>query len=117
MEKHCPLFVDFTRECIKKIEDYPAKVSFKMLQFCQSEEHVDCPFYKILETDENVCEKITKCPAFKKFKNGEFDKFVDVSNRFCTSEKHTECARFKTSRKGAVPESLHPDGHTVEEWK
>lgn len=110
---HCPLFVDFTRECISKIDVYPSEISFEMLGFCQSEKHSNCPFYKILKTNEDVCLYIKKCPAFRKFQKKDFDKFVDISNRFCTGG-YKKCLRFQKSQKGEpVPENLHPEGGTI----
>ncbi|MFC1608551.1 hypothetical protein ACFL2R_00045 [Patescibacteria group bacterium] len=115
MKKHCPLFVDFTRECISKIETFPTEISFEMMNFCQTEKHTDCPFYKMLKTDESVCKNVKKCSAFKKFQRKNFDEFVKISNEFCTGD-YKNCLRYQKKEKGEpVPENLHPEGGLIRE--
>ncbi len=110
----CPLFVDFTRECIKEVEFTPTDTT----EFCATEKYVDCPFYRLLIKKGDVCKNIGKCPAFKNFQVGDFNKFVEISNRFCTSKNHVSCKRYITKESGQpVPISLHPDGSFVKEWE
>lgn len=117
-KQHCPLFVDFTRECIRDIEVYPHEITKEMLEFCKTSQYSKCPFYKILQTSEPVCKNIKKCPAFKNFQSEDFDEFVKISNTYCTSPDHTKCKRYiiKESEK-PVPIDLHPDGSVVKKWK
>ncbi|MDH4330195.1 MAG: hypothetical protein OEV93_01455 [Candidatus Moranbacteria bacterium] len=117
-QPQCPLFVDFTRECIRDIEVYPHEITPSMLGFCRTQRHINCPFYKMLKTKEPVCKNISKCPAFKNFQIEDFDEFVEISNEYCTSKNHINCQRYITKEKGeVVPIDLHPNGTSVEKWK
>jgi hypothetical protein len=117
-KQNCPLFVDFTRECIKDIEVYPHEITQEMLGFCRTPRYAQCPFYQILKTDKPVCKNIKKCPAFKNFQSADFDEFAEISNTYCTSANHKNCQRYITKETGEpVPIDLHPDGSRVEKWK
>lgn len=114
----CPLFVDFTRECIEEFEVYPGEITQEMIGFCRTPLHSNCPFYKMIKTDTPVCKNIKKCPAFKHFQSENFDEFVRMSNKFCTSKDHVTCQRYIIKEKEEeVPIDLHPDGRRIPEWK
>jgi hypothetical protein len=114
---NCPMFVDFSRECLPHIKEYPEKLNSNIIGYCTSDNHLECPFYKILKTKEVVCENILTCAAFKNFQSEEFNEFVAISNKYCTSENHIACQRYILKKKGeTVPIALHPDGTTVAGW-
>jgi hypothetical protein len=109
----CPLYRDFTRECVEKIESLPADT----MGYCESGKYKDCPFYRIITRKGEVCANVAKCSAFAKFRLGDFEKFVEISNRFCTSKDHVKCKRFILKASGKdVPVTLHPDGRMIKEW-
>lgn len=111
------MFNDFTRECLTKIEVYPVHITSEMMSYCSSDKHLDCPFYKILNTKEVVCQHILKCSAFRNFHSAEFKNFVALSSKYCTSKNHLACQRFILKEKGGeVPITLHPDGTHIAEW-
>ncbi len=111
---NCPKFVDFTRECIKEIEVLPGNT----FNYCTTEKYVNCPFYKILSGDKNVCQNITKCQAFKNFQTLDFERFINMTTEWCVSENHRNCQRYILKSRGEiVPFNLHPDGITVKEWQ
>ncbi len=113
---NCPLYKDYTRECLGETEVHPTNITKIILDFCSSNKHKECPFYKMLIVKENICKHIQKCPAFAKFQDGAFHAFVETSNKYCTSENHAECERYKLKEKGnEVPTWLHPDGKHIKE--
>jgi hypothetical protein len=114
-KKQCPKFVDFTRECLKEIE-FPVEHSIEY--FCTNEKHSDCPFYKILSGNPEVCKNIAKCPAFKNFKLSNFTEFIEMSEAYCVRGNHLNCRRYVMKDRGeVVPPDLHPDGRTIAGWK
>jgi len=115
---NCPLFIDNTRECMEKIQSFPQNLTIGIIKFCTSKDHLNCPFYKILKTQKNICQHIKNCPAFKNFQSCEFKEFVELSNKYCTSENHTKCKRYIFNKKGKnVPKALHPNGTIVTKWQ
>jgi len=114
----CPLFVDYSRECIVKIEIYPSQITHKILNLCTTGDYKECPFYRILYRKESVCKNIMNCPVFSKFQIDDFDKFMELSREYCVSKNHKKCKRYIISKKGkGVPPHLHPDGRYIKEWK
>ncbi len=115
---NCPLFIDYTRECIKDVEVFPERLTPQMIKFCSGDKHKDCPFFKILKTKQKVCENVRSCPAFRNFVLGEFGKFAEMSNKYCTSKDYVKCNRYILKKKGKiVPLNLHPNGKLVKEWE
>jgi hypothetical protein len=103
----CPLFVDFTRECIKEVASLPADT----LEFCTTERYVDCPFYRSIKKVGFFCECITGCPTYESFKASDFKEFVMMSKRYCLSENNLHCHRYILKKQGkTVPRELRPDG-------
>ena len=77
----CPLYIDYTRECIREIEIIPNNT----LEYCTSSKYKKCPFYRIIKKEKNICECIKKCAAFKQ--------------------------RYVLKKKGGnVPDDMHPSG-------
>lgn len=106
---NCPLFVDFTRECLDKIEFLPQDT----FEYCVSDKHIDCPFYRALKNIGAHCEYIDKCVAYKYFGAKDFEKFVEITKSYCLCPNNVKCARFKIKSSGeVVPEDLLPDGST-----
>ncbi len=114
----CPLFKDYTRECIAEIGIYPENLTKKILLFCQTDKFVECPFYKILKTKLEVCKNIKNCPAYRNFQKQDFDEFVEISNKYCTSLGYKKCERYVLSKAGKkVSPCMHPNGECIQEWK
>jgi hypothetical protein len=107
----CPLYADFTRECITKIEVTP-DASF---DFCNSDRYIECPFYRTIQNIGEFCENIKKCPIYAHFSLGEFEKFLQMTKQYCLSENHVYCQRYKIKKEAKeVPKELLPDGRTIE---
>ena len=105
--KECPLFIDFTRECIKERMSLPANT----LEFCTTERYVDCPFYRSIKKVGFVCECVSGCPAYESLMVGDFEEFVVITKRYCLSENKLNCQRYILKKQGKpVPKELLPDG-------
>jgi len=118
----CPLYVDFTRMCIKK---FPGLVKTASYEICESEQYVGCQIYKICKSDFN-CEYLHDCSKqylekMPKFVTTLFmdDKGVkdmtDILMKFCLSpEKSKTCAKYQLYSKGEIPPiNLLPDGRKI----
>jgi len=118
----CPLYIDFTRMCIQK---FPDVVRFATLNFCDSEQYVDCPIY-VACTSDFICEFALNCireraekmPEFFKvlFKGGKVSTLIKESQiNYCLSpEMSKTCARYQLLSKGEIPPiNLIPDGHKI----
>lgn len=104
---NCPMFVDYCRECLAKIEFAPQNT----FGYCDSDKYKECPFFRTLNNTGFHCEFINKCVAYKYFGAGDFNKFVEMTKRYCLSENNVNCERYKLKRSGKdVPEKLLPDG-------
>jgi hypothetical protein len=103
----CPFYSDFTRECITKIEVTP-DASF---DFCESDRYTECPFYRTLQNIGVICENIKKCPMYIHFQLGDFEKFLQMTKKYCLSEEYMNCHRYQLKKQGKeVPKTLLPDG-------
>ncbi len=115
----CPLYIDFTRMCIKK---FPAVVMFSTFQPCKSEQYADCPIYQACSSDF-FCEYMPSCAKQysekipKLIQNTFMDKKIfeilkDTWTNYCLSpEKLKTCARYQQFSKGEIPPfNLMPDG-------
>lgn len=108
----CPMFVDYVRECLDKIDFVPRDT----FDYCQTDKFKDCPFFKTINNVGPHCECLVKCPAYKNFNIGDFDRFVEIANRYCLSENNVNCERLKLRKSGKeVPEDLMPDGTRLSE--
>ncbi|MCU0666882.1 MAG: hypothetical protein MUF05_07305 [Candidatus Omnitrophica bacterium] len=106
----CPMFVDYTRDCLDKIGFLPQDTFY----YCQSDKHKECPFFKTLNNIGFHCDCVKKCVAYKNFGISDFDNFVKIANRYCLSSNNVNCARFKVRQSGeVVPEDLLPDGSRI----
>lgn len=103
----CPMFIDYCRECFDKIGFLPANT----LDYCDTDRHTDCPFFKTINNIGFHCECVEKCPTYKHFGISDFEKFVEITNRYCLSENNVNCERFKLRKEGKeIPLDLLPDG-------
>jgi len=106
----CPMFVDYCRECLDKIDFSPQNT----FDYCQTDNYKECPFFETLNNIVSHCEFIKKCVAYKYFGVSDFEKFVEITKRYCLSENNVNCERFKLKKSGeVVPESLLPDGSRI----
>jgi len=115
----CPLYQDFTRNCIKKFPDF---LEFPTFDFCASDDYKDCIAYVIF-TSEFMCPYLTTCGnAYKKNIPKIITKmlgekeireiFYKYSVQYCISqENHITCAKYKLLFEGKTPPiNLFPDG-------
>ena len=108
----CPMFIDYVRECMHEIGVLPPNT----LVCCESDRHVDCPFYKTINKIGSFCVYVDKCPVYKKFSIGDFERFMKMANEFCLSENSVNCARCKLRKEGKTPPiDLLADGTSVTE--
>lgn len=106
---NCPLFVDFVRECMDKVNVLPRDT----FSYCTSEKYQKCPFYKAIHKVEPVCPSINNCPVYARFEVGDFEKFVLMTENYCLGQNMVNCKRYILKQSGeVVPENLLPDGGT-----
>lgn len=106
----CPMFIDYTRECLNKVEFLPQNT----LAYCETDMHKECPFFRTLNNVGPFCEYIKTCTAYKYFGAGDFEKFVDMTKCYCLTKNNTDCKRYKLRKSGeVVPENLLPDGSSI----
>jgi len=103
----CPMYVDYARDCVVKIGFLP----HTSLDYCETEKHEECPFFRTINNIGLHCEYVHKCPAFKHFGIHDFEQFVEMANKYCLSENKVNCERFKLRKaEKEAPEDLLPDG-------
>lgn len=93
----CPLYNDYTRECIEHFRNVIKIVNF---DFCQSDKYKTCPFYRIINKIEPICEYAKRCPVYFHVNDGDFESLVKMANKYCFSDNCNKCARFKIRKKG-----------------
>lgn len=114
----CPLFVDYTRECIEKFKDL---IQIESFSICESDEgYKDCIFYIAIKNPEKNCQYSEQCiQVYFMYLDGQesFGEkwFSDVGKIFCLDPKNRiNCARFKEYEAGKKPSPhLLPDGTIV----
>jgi hypothetical protein len=119
---NCPLYEDFTRNCIKK---FPEFIEFPTFALCESDEHTKCLAYLIYNS-KFFCKHLISCGnAYKKnvpkiITNmlGDMETreiFYKLIVQYCLSQKnHLTCAKFKIYEQGEIPPlNLFPDGKKV----
>ena len=57
---NCPMYKDFTRECAEKFEEV---IHISNFDICDSDRYKECPFFRILNEPEKLCEYADKCIA------------------------------------------------------
>ncbi|MCJ7571132.1 MAG: hypothetical protein MUO82_04570 [Candidatus Thermoplasmatota archaeon] len=115
----CPLFVDFTRMCLKK---FPVLVKFTTLQTCDSDQYADCPVYLLCNSNFN-CKYLPSCSKQYHEKSPElvqdiFDKkdaseaLKNIWTNYCLSPENSKtCAKYQLYSKREIPPlELQPDG-------
>lgn len=71
---HCPMFVDYARECQYKIGFLPLDTSV----YCSTNKYKKCSFYKAINEIGHICKYLKQCPVFEHFKSETFDVFVST---------------------------------------
>ncbi len=108
----CPMYKDFTRECIEKFEEI---ITISNLDVCDSDRYKECPFYRLLNEPEKLCEYADKCLHGKTIWKSPFERIMWVSKTYCFSENKVNCERYKVMKAGkAIPEGLGADGSRIE---
>lgn len=105
---YCPNYIEFERSCQLKLGNITLDTTF----FCATSRFKECPFYKTLNNIGYTCYYLKNAPAFDHFPAVDFEKFVEMANKYCLSKKNNKnCARYKLRKKGDHPPSnLLPDG-------
>lgn len=118
---NCPLYVDFTRECV---EYYPHLLPYASFDNCETEQFKDCLIYMTLHSKCN-CIYTKKCADIynkkfpkllqKMFDEEEIHKSIhEMMVTYCLTENCINCAKFKLLIKGKSPPiNLSPDGKKV----
>jgi hypothetical protein len=81
-------------------------------EFCITESHIRCPYYKILENPNALCPHIKDCNQNYFAFTLPFDKMLEAANTYCINPNNREnCERYKMYMSGEKPsEKLLPDG-------
>jgi hypothetical protein len=118
----CPLYVDFTRNCIEKFPDF---LVFPTFDLCQSDDYKGCLAYLILNSSFSCPYLITCGKEYKKNlpkvvtrllgEKETRDIYYKYAVQYCTSqENHVNCAKYKLLSAGKIPPiTLFPDGRKV----
>ena len=108
----CPMYKDFTRECIESFKEI---ITISNIDVCDSDRYKECPFYRILNDPEKLCEYADKCVHSKIFWKSSFERIMWISKTYCLSENKVNCARYKVMKTGKTPpEGLLVDGNRIE---
>lgn len=114
----CPLFVDYTRECV---EIYPEIVQISSYDICQSNNYETCPVYIMIKSPEKNCENTVKCyVTFFKFNlEISIEKLTEIAEKYCFNEENREkCEIYKIIESGdEIPRGLLGDGSIAETKK
>jgi hypothetical protein len=118
----CPLYKDFTRECITQFPDF---LVFPTFDLCNSEDYKECLAYLVVnssftcpyiitcgtEYKKNLPKIVTKLLGEKETR----DIYHKYTSEYCISqENHINCAKYKLLSDGKTPPiNLFPDGTTV----
>lgn len=118
----CPLFVDFTRLCLKK---FPVLVKFTDFQTCESEQYIDCPVYQV-HNSGFCCKYFHSCTKqhvenmpkliMDIFMSKEvFEALKGIWMNYCLSPVNSKtCAKYHCYSKGETPPiDLQPDGSII----
>lgn len=102
----CPMFIDFTRECVSKNSFVPGNT----FGYCQNEMYKDCPFFKVINGLGDNCEFIIQCQLYKDLGMQHFTEFKEVADKYCLKD-YRSCERYKMRKSGIMPpKNLYPDG-------
>jgi len=108
----CPLYNDFTRECAEKFEEV---INISNFDICNSDSYKHCPFYKILNEPEKLCEYGDNCLHSKTIWTSSIERIMWIAETYCFSENKVNCERYKVMKSGKTsPEGLLVDGSRVE---
>ena len=120
----CPLFKDFTRNCIIEFPDF---VVYSNFDSCKSKQYQKCPLYIVVKSGFK-CQYLQTCshaflkgvPNFieKLFLDEKFkgDILISLMKKYCLSEdNYRNCARYALiSRREEPPLTLFSDGKKID---
>jgi len=114
----CPMYIDFTRECIKKFKSI---LNIGNYDICGSNDgYKDCIFYKTIKYPDDACKYRDKCIGLHiKADVSKMKIDIDILNsmgkQYCFNENRTNCAIYKKFKSGEEPSALlTPDGTMIE---
>ncbi|MFH2138658.1 MAG: hypothetical protein ABII88_09135 [Candidatus Omnitrophota bacterium] len=110
---NCPMFVDYTRNCLSYARNI---AEINTHPFCSQGKYADCPFYRLINGIEPVCENMKECVICSKISYKNFDKFLEYTKTYCLSKNKIDCERFKIRSLDKIPPvTLMPDGNHLED--
>ena len=111
----CPMFVDFTRECIKK---YPEIVKISSYVICESDGYEKCVVYNMIKMPDKNCKYSVPCyiDFFEKQLELTMEEITKSGEQFCfNKENRVNCSRYKCLDEGKeISIGLTADGRIVE---
>jgi len=98
----CPLYNDFTRDCIKTFE---ALVDIYNYDYCDSDESKDCLFYHIITDKDKICKYIDICISKTLEIPGKalklsIEKANMIGKEYCRGENRVNCIQYKAMESG-----------------
>lgn len=108
----CPMYKDFTRECITR---FGGIIHFSSFDICEADGYRDCPFYRVINKIEPICEYAEKCSIYFFVGTFDFGELIAEAKKYCFSKNYENCERYKLRKAGKEPpKELYPDGSIVE---
>lgn len=113
----CPLYKDYTRECI---QEFKGLIHLSNFEMCESKEkYKKCPFYLFIFSPQKGCRYKDECIKRSMEEQSEsipnYNFILKIVNEYCFSDKRKKCAIYKLKEKGEeVPPNLLPDGKKIE---
>ena len=116
---NCPLFKNSTRHCIEKFSEI---VSIGTFEYCTTDGHKMCPFYRIIVEKSPYCEFINECGLsfLEYFSYARMIEMYELNPQsfldYCLSEgKKMNCALYECKKEEKdCPKGLLPDGRKIE---
>ena len=106
----CPMFVDYTRECVTQIE----YVAWTGIIYCNSEKYKECPFFQAITNPKECCENIKSCKMFQHLALKDSLLFREINDKYCLRKDCVKCKRYQIRKTGVLPpDALMPDGSTL----
>lgn len=104
----CPLYKDFTRECVEKYDEMLKNSSFEI---CESDKYPSCPVWITIQGKTDNCKNIEFCGKHQRYGNVNLEVLGNLAQIYCFTENRVNCAIYKLLEDGKdVPVDLLADG-------
>ncbi len=108
----CPMYKDYTRECVSS---YKSAIQVFSFDICDSNDYNECPLYNIITNKVDYCEYTHDCDVEMNFGSWNFEHIKHIANNFCFYGKKKNCAIYKLRKADKeIPKGLQPDGKIIE---